>query len=889
MKPSFSSVKLESLPEGHAESQSFPDCFSTVAAAHRHRLALKGKDAKLTYGELDGCANTIARHVLDHAPAGARVILYMNNGARAIAAMVGVLKAGAVYVPVDPTHPAARNSLIISDANAAMILTDNANEMAARSLARPGMAVLNLDPAFRAPHSQAPHLALASGTPACIIYTSGSTGKPKGVLHTHRSLLHIGYRRRIMQEIAPDDRMTMLYSCCVTGAMQSIYTGLLAGAALYTNNFRDDTIHGLIHWLAEEAITVYHSVPTVFRTLVQHMPQDKSFPAVRLIIFGGERTTRSDLDKVWQHFPESVKTFVGLDTTETGNITGWIVDRQTHSEGNVLPVGRAAPGMEVQVVDENGASLPPGVEGEVVVRSRYLSAGYWSAPSSTSGVFQDCPGEPGARIYHLGDLGVLSSDGVLRLTGRRDDQVGIRGFRVETGEIESLILQYPNVAQTAVVVQEELSGDAVLAAFVEPSVGQDIALLLLRKYLEATLPSYMVPGRYRLEERLPMTPTGKIDRKTLTTLTAAPVVDTGQVVPPRDALEGNVTALFSEFLRIPGIGLRTNFFEAGGTSLEAVRLLAEIEARLGAQVGLAAFFTNPTPEAVAQILRGEAPPVCSAAVLPLRPGGNGPALFFILGGEIYRPLANQLHPAFSLYTVMLQWENDILLGQAAGQAAGTAPTLKDLAVAEVEAILAFRPEGPYCLAGSSFGGKLAFQVAQELRARGKEVSFLAMFDPSLLQAPSRRSRQWLTHQIRLVLKLGAWQSLIRIYGSVRPRFRRWYSSLKWRTLQDAKRSGQLLPDAAILEKIRIGVYLRLSREHTYTPYDSNTVLFIAKDSVHSIMHRIDRSLGWRRLVGNKLTVEEVPGDHLGMLQAPNVTVLADKMNAHLEFICPKAR
>ncbi|MBI2423398.1 MAG: AMP-binding protein [Candidatus Hydrogenedentes bacterium] len=866
---------------GFEASETLPARFQAVAALHPQRLAVRGKSASFSYAECNAYANGIAALIQDSGAHGGRVILYMGHDARLIAAMLGVLKSGNAFVPVDPAFPIARNTLICTDADAALILTENAHAREAHAFAAGRLTVVNLDesevPLDRPNVDRTPDANAA----ACLLYTSGSTGKPKGVVHTHQSVLHIAHRRRCLHGLACEDRVTLLHSCSVMGALQGIFTTLSTGAALLMNSLRDAPLAALLRWLNEESVTVYYSVPAVFRALVSQFHPGDSFPTVRLVIFSGERTLRADLENVWHWFPPTCRVAVGLSTTETGPVCGWLLDRHSVFEGNVVPSGPLIPGMEVSVKAEDGTPAPVGAAGEVLVQSRYLFQGYWRQPEQTGAVLAASLSDPQSRIYRTGDIGVMSPTGALLLTGRKDTQLSIRGYRVETGEIESILLQHPGLAQAAVAVQDAGGGESVLAAFLVPQENASLSLPAIRSYLLERLPAHMVPARYAILDALPMTPNQKIDRRHLNGMEAAPLFDRDAGQSPRDDLEAGIAALFAEALGLPALGIDTDFLSAGGSSLMAIRLLAKIEADFGRPVPLSVFYRTPTVAGVAKAIRHEFAAGCFAAVVPLRSAGNRPALFFVLGGGIYRSLVEHLDAGMPVYTVMLEWERNVLLDSQNGWAAGAQPSLDDLASVEAEAILAFQPEGPYCLAGSSFGGKLAFQVAQQLRSRGKMVAFLAMFDSSLVVKPHAWTAPWLKHQLHLLKKYGLRASIARIDASIRPRLRRWWSELKWRSSVDPHASTGILPEDAILQQRRIAIYHELEKHHQWSQYDGYTVLFWGADSVHSLARFIDPSMGWRRYIGHGLSLEAVSGDHLGMLCEPHVRILAEKMNRHL--------
>jgi len=847
---------------------------SAVAAEYPDRLAVRADGHSVDYAIFDGMAHNIAALVAEHTAPGDRVILYMNQGVLLLAAIFGVLRAGRVYVPLDPAYPAARNGLIAESAEAGLVLTDTANASSASQLDARAHTLLNLETRQLSGDVEAVHFLVTPDSPACLLYTSGSTGQPKGVIHTHRSILHEAFRRGQLLGIKPEDRCTLLYSCSAMGALMGIFSTLLHGAALLPASFQSMSIATMVSWLRDERITVYHSVPTVLRALCAAFAEEMTFPAMRLVALGGEPVLRSDIERVFRWFPDGCRAVCAIGMSEVGTLCGWTLDRDTDYEGDRVPCGFPLPGIGLAVIREDGCAAAPGEVGELQITSPYLFSGYWLNDAATDAAISIDAGDDHTRVFQTGDLVSMDDQGLVRFHARRDTQLSVRGFRVEAGEVESALMRHPDVAAAAVAVLYPEPEVSLLAAFVVLRAGVCEGTHL-RRHLTEMLPMHMVPSHYRILEALPQTPNGKLDRRALHDIEAHPVAQDCEMRAPGTPVEMALHALFLKQLPGTDVGVFTNFFDAGGTSLSAIQLLSEVETRYGRRVPLISFFADPTIAGVVAALSVETE-ACAAAIVPIRELGSRPPLFFMLGGELYRPLVRRLDAAIPAHTVMLEWESAILLDDGRAQ---NEMTLDDLAQLQTDAILGTQPEGPYYLAGSSFGGKLAYVVAQNLRARGKVVAFLGLFDPSLIYPEQHFSAGWVWHQIALFFRLGARHALHRIYRSAWPRLRR--RAAGWRVGNTPSDTGNPVADLRLMEKRRIEIYYRLSRNHTWTSYDGGAVLYRARDSTHALIRHIDPTQGWGALVKGGLTMEDVPGDHTGILDEPNVAVLAQKMNAHL--------
>lgn len=449
--------------------QSIPACFAQQVARTPERIAIQTA-SQLTFAALDRAANRLANAILKRRGDRAEPVAFLvSHGCPQIVAMFGALKAGKIYVPLGPDHPLARNRVVLEDAQPALLITDNAYRTLAEHLDGGHGCLLSLDDLAMAGNDNDPSLVLAPERPANLIYTSGSTGRPTGALHSHRNVLHAISKYINHHCISADDRMALLYSCAFAGAVADIFSATLSGATLLPFDLKGEGIARLGRWLCEMEITLYQSVPTVFRQFVVTLDGSESLGRLRLIRLGGETVTPRDVGLYRKHFPRGCLLAVSLAATEVLGIRFFFLDHDTPLSGPRVPVGYALEDTEVLILGEDGAPVEPGCVGEIAIRSPYLALGYWRDPARTQATFRADPERPGSRVYRTGDRGLLGPDGCLEHLGRIDQQVKVRGHRVEELCGQRLphgaLLSAPTVEQLACLLigpYKKLNGSAIV-------------------------------------------------------------------------------------------------------------------------------------------------------------------------------------------------------------------------------------------------------------------------------------------------------------------------------------------------------------------------------------------------------------------------------------------
>jgi amino acid adenylation domain-containing protein len=551
-----------------------------------------------SYAELDQRANAIASAVVSGVAGTSRyVALLFDHDAMMIAAMLGVLKAGKAYVPLDPLHPAERLQSIIEDVQPGAVLAGrNCVELAAACVG-PGVAVIDAEgqpparcqsPPCRHPESE-----------TYVLYTSGSTGRPKGVVQNDRNVLHFISVYSNALHIHPGDRLTLFASYGFDASVMDIYGALLNGASLHLRSFQREGFPGLGEWLHSQAITVWHSTPTAFRQAAQHL-YDGEAASVRVVVLGGEEAVAADLSLVRQHFGQNCLLVNGYGPTESTVALQHFSATTSSIRGVRLPLGYAVNETRVLVLDRSGTEAD--LTGEIAISSAFLAQGYLGAPALTAERFVPSPLGEGGRLYRTGDIGRWRRDGTLEYLGRVDHQIKLRGYRIELGEIEAALCSHATVSHAVVVAHGSSPDDTRLTAYVV-STTVDMDESALRRHLSRWVPAYMIPSAFIRMDELPLTANGKIDRNRLPT----PRHQTGvtEFTAPRTAFEELLVGIWRKVLNREEVGVENNFFDLGGHSLLLHRVHSEISGVIGQKIPITSLFQYPTIRAFAGYLLGE--------------------------------------------------------------------------------------------------------------------------------------------------------------------------------------------------------------------------------------------------------------------------------------------
>jgi amino acid adenylation domain-containing protein len=583
--------------------QSIPQRFEQHVRARGDETAVQWHGGSYTYAALNATANRLARAMLSRGGSEAEpVALVFEHGGEALAAIMAVLKAGKFYVVLDAGYPADRLKYMLEDSGARLMVADVNSQAYAQELCGNTVELLpfddvdpNLSGADLANHPAPDALAM-------IMYTSGSTGGPKGVMHSHRSILADARNHTSIWSLTSHDRHVLSDSLSFASSVRTIYGSLLNGAAVFPYDVRKDGFAGMKRWLLDNEITVVRAVPTSLRNFMATLDEDDVFPATRVVAAGGEPILRSDVDNFNRHFLPHCILSHSFGPTETLTVTFALVPHGTQVAEAKLPIGHCAADRQVVLVDESGREVADGEVGEITVRSRYLSSGYWRDPDRTRAAFLPGPGGSDLRTYLTGDLGRRGTDGVLVHVGRRDSQVKIRGVRVEVSEIESALRALKGIRDAVVVGREAAPGETRLVAYFVESGAQPISTRTLREQLAQTLPGYMVPSVFIAMAAIPQTASGKTDHQRLPPPILVRGDLDGPLRTPRNTIEIDLVEIWKEILGVEQLSIDDEFLNLGGDSLKAAQIASRAAHRFRCDVQASAPMLLETVARMAEVV-----------------------------------------------------------------------------------------------------------------------------------------------------------------------------------------------------------------------------------------------------------------------------------------------
>jgi amino acid adenylation domain-containing protein len=896
------------------------ELFEAQAARAPDAVAVVHGDRQLSYGELNARANRLAHHLRGFGVTpDARVAICVERGPDMLIGLLAILKAGGAYVPLDPKAPSKRLQAILEDAQPKVIMVQSKLQKAAidsmtsaeRKWIGDPPIIICLEQDAKAISAESAENASSGATSdslAYVCFTSGSTGGPKGVSIPHRGVVRLVKNTNYVV-ISTSDVFLQFAPVSFDASTFEIWGCLLNGARLVVCPPGMLSLAELGSTIRAHGISVLWLTAGLFHQMVDE--ELDSLKGVRQLLTGGDVLSVAHVRKALDALGEG-RLINGYGPTENTTFTCCHAITRSSLKGHSVPIGRPISNTQCFVLDRSSQPAPIGVRGELFVGGDGLARGYLNDPELTAEKFIPNPLRPGALLYRTGDFARYLPDGNIEFLGRVDHQVKIRGFRIELGEIEARLAQHPAVREAVVPVGEDGSGDKRLVAYY--TVVPDAAAAdaeALRRHLSAVLPEYMVPAAYVQLDALPLTVNGKLDRRALPEPKDLLTESRASYVAPRSATEQVLADIWSEILGSKQVGIADNFFELGGHSLAVVRLISEVNRTLKIGLSVPEVFQNVTVEQLARVIDARRPMSKRLpTVIQLREGRIDPPVYFIYAGPDEFSLAQMVATGQPVYGIEvpypLAWRK-----AAENFDISALPTMAQLVAPYVATLRTHAGSSPCVLAGFSFAGVMAFEVAEQLQEQGGEVEAVLLFDSwatfphqiawcnlrkDWMQAFNAVSTDHSLHSFGLHVKrsgvlfggilktkirffLTETKYLFPLYKLLRSLFRRSaiYDSLT--SIQDEQ--GMLMP-MRLLGRL----YDKALKTKDQRCLDLRGVLFGASSGEKKILRSVDSSLGWANLFTRGLAIIPVPGDHLTMIREKSHRLaLCRKMNEALSRLC----
>ncbi|MBC1235669.1 non-ribosomal peptide synthetase [Nostoc sp. 2RC] len=844
-------------------------------------IALIHQSQQITYRQLNNKVNQLANYLQKQGVTKETLIaICLERSIDMIVGILAILKAGGAYIPLDPSYPVERLNFMLSDSQAS-ILISNQEILEKLSLSLPKIICLDIQKDEIAQQSpQNPINISQLDNLAYIIYTSGSTGQPKGVLGTHRGTVNGLHWLWKTYPFNPEEVCCQKTAISFVDSVWEIFAPLLQGipTVIISNaTLLDPQL--FIEALAHQKVTRIILVPSLLRLLLDNYHLTKKLSQLKLWITSGEALS-INLAKTFRKAMPFAKLINLYGSSEVSANATYYDISLLQNQANTVPIGRPIDNTQTYVLNRNLQPTPLGVVGELYISGDGLARGYLHRPELTQERFIDNPFIPETKLYKTGDLVRYLSDGNLQYLGRDDAQVKIRGFRVELGEITSVINQHSEVQDAVVIAVNDAEENQRLIAYIVTEK-QDITAQLLA-YLQQKLPSYMLPSAFVVLDALPLTPNGKVDKYSLPRDTIIQVNTTKTLITPRNFTELSLVKLWENLLNTSPIGVQDNFFNLGGHSFLAVRLMAQIQDRFGHNLSLSTLFENPTIEKLAVIVSQPFRESSNSPVVAINSSDSKLPFFCIhgAGGGInhYINLSRRLgenYPFYALEHNPDTEEPEII-------------SVEETASYYLQEIRKIQPNGPYLLGGHCYGGVLAFEMAQQLQKQGERVDLLVVIDAILAETRIESTKD---DDAKFLLRMA---ESIKTDSNID-------FAVSFEELRDLSLSQQIdlinqkanliFTDTEIKDFIR---YYQLFKAHVqamrnYVPLvypESMTLLRAKEDIIHDFespeFHTDDPLLGWGKYSSQPIKVIEIPGDHFSIFVEPHIQELAKTLRVCID-------
>ena len=869
----------------YPRNSSVQELFGEVARARGNTIALQvvttdsapREKRQMGYAELDRKSNQLARYLANKCgvTAKARVGLSLERGIEAIVAILGILKAGAAYVPLDPSYPKKRLEFMLADAEVSVLIArgDSANLMQVESGRVTKVLVLERQwEQIEKESADALDNRATADSLAYLMYTSGSTGEPKGVCIPHRAVVRL-VRNTNFAAFTSSDAFLACGPLSFDASTLEIWGALLNGGRLVMIPQAIPTPSEIAAAISKYDITVLWLTSGLFHQVVEN--EAAALAQVRTVLAGGDVLAPQDVRKLLDLMQPGQSLVNGYGPTENTTFTCCQVMHHGDQIGNSVPIGRPVANTRVYVLDANMQPVPIGVAGELFVGGDGLAQGYWNRDDLNATKFVPDPFSTilGPRLYRTGDLVRFLPGGTLEFMGRRDRQVKVRGFRIELEEIEAAILRHPNIRDAVVVVRTDHTGSkSLIGYFVAKGESKNLTSQLAG-FMSDKLPDHMIPSSWIEMEKLPLTPSGKLDREAL----PSPTEQASEVVAPRTPLEMQLLAIWEQVLNVRDIGINSSFFELGGHSLMAVALISQLEKIFG-MLPVSILFQAPTVERMAAVLNSRGLELPWRSLVAIQTSGSNPPLFLVpgVGGNVlgYADLARHLGPDQPVYGL-----------QSRGFSGEKNPldTIEKIAANFIGEIRSVQRKGPYRLAGACMGGAVAYEMAQQLQGSGEQIELLALIEtwpPNYVERGSLNPFHSLDPAIvvgrRVVENV---RNLVRADKRKRGDFVR----DRMKKMKTILQSGSL-PDDTRADLLRENVTRanhRAVSRYEPRPYAGQILLFLA--GARELSAGSDPRLAWADLAQGGCSIHKIETKDSGwMLKEPFVGTLAERLKSHLK-------
>jgi amino acid adenylation domain-containing protein len=853
-----------------------PQLFEAQAMQTPEAIAVVCGERSMSYRELDIASNRLAHELRKRGvePAS-RVAVFLDRSPELIVALLAILKSGSAYIPLDPTYPTERLQYVFENSRPAAIVTQASlrERLAHESLP---VIVVDSDSLLIANQSAEPLAPAASPTdPAYVIYTSGSTGKPKGVPIDHRALVNLLCAMRRQPGLTSEDTVLSVTTISFDLSVPDLFLPLIVGAKLILaaeQEMADGA--ALLRLLRRHSATFMQATPVTWQLLLEAGWHGQ--PPLKMLC-GGEAMPRKLAESLLECGGELWNMYGPTETTVWSSIL------RVESGGGPVPIGPPIANTQFYVLDGHQELVPYGVPGELFIGGDGVAPGYFNLPEVTREKF--VPDKfrklPGAKLYRTGDIMRLKQDGRMEYLGRTDHQIKLRGFRIELGEIDAALLRCPGIEQAVAVLGQDTSGESAIWAYVVPqraAVKQpDVLIGDVRGSLSQFLPGYMLPSSIVVLDALPRTPNGKIDRRSL----PAPAQrQNREAAQPLNEIEHRLARIWCSILGLETIEKSADFFESGGHSLLAARLLARIEAEFGQRLSLLTLFKAPSIGEQARLLmHGGQREYDFRQVVRLQPNGSKPPLIAIHNtGVYYYNLSRRLGPGQPL--TALQLFDPSIARQSRPQ------SLEGIAAEYVRLIHKFQANGPYKLIGWCVGGVLAFEVARQLVEMGHEVSLLALIDawaPGHNRRLSRLRAILADYSYRWQLIGADWRRVTSREQSIAAflaqrvlskRLLRWFG----RSQADAQAPVSFETRASSAENYDqwlLGYLEEVAQVYEPRPYPGKITLLCSTQEPKGLF--LDPQMGWGAFALGGVDVAVIDGDHFTVFKGEGL----EQMAAHI--------